>query len=423
MLIEFSVSNFRSFREKQTFSMVAAPRLGKKENLIKPQIVGEKFPNLLKMAAIYGPNATGKSNFVKAFEVFSNLVRYNSKTDGPLLPITPFRFDNALRNEPSIFEVHFINDGKRYEFYFEVTQERIVAEKLIVIIKGKDHPLYSRRYISGKDEYSFDDSLEGGPLLHEAWQNLTSSKAFFISQAVANSNESLQQLRTPYNWLISSLRTPPSDLTRFIDAYHLVINSNPDFKYDVELSSFLSELDVPIKEVKFELNEGAGQSKEAIQQILDSRDSSKLDSLTREFKTTFTHTSALGDAEFDFEDESDGTRNLAGFSFLWKIITTHTHMPSVHIIDELDSSLHPKIVEKLVKLLHSIDVSSQIIFTTHDTHLMNTKLLRRDQIWVTERDMNGATKLHSVYDFDGRESEDVEKRYYEGRYRGLPILG
>jgi AAA15 family ATPase/GTPase len=91
-------------------------------------------------------------------------------------------------------------------------------------------------------------------------------------------------------------------------------------------------------------------------------------------------------------------------------------------VDELDSSLHPKIVATLVEKHINSKTSSQLIFTTHDTHLMDTKLLRRDQFWITERDMNGATQLRSIHDFQGRESEDIEKRYYEGRYRGLPFV-
>jgi AAA15 family ATPase/GTPase len=91
-------------------------------------------------------------------------------------------------------------------------------------------------------------------------------------------------------------------------------------------------------------------------------------------------------------------------------------------VDELDSSLHPELVAQLVRQLIATDNGAQLIFTTHDTHLMNAKLLRRDQFWITERDINGATRLNSIHDFEGREGEDIEKRYFEGRYRGLPII-
>ena len=129
----------------------------------------------------------------------------------------------------------------------------------------------------------------------------------------------------------------------------------------------------------------------------------------------------MGDAEFDFSEESGGTQNLIGF-WLPLLNLKDIHKEMVVIIDEFDSSLHPKIVESLVKDHLTNNVKSQLIFTTHDTHLMNTKILRRDQFWLTERDTNGATQMFSIHDFQGRDSEDIEKRYYEGRYRGLPIL-
>ena len=110
MLIEFSVSNFRSFREKQTFSMVAEPRLRKKENVISPVVKGEKLPDLLKMAAVYGPNASGKSNLVKALGVFQDIMSPEPSASKQVLPVAPFRFDPTLTDQPSRFEWHFIFD-------------------------------------------------------------------------------------------------------------------------------------------------------------------------------------------------------------------------------------------------------------------------------------------------------------------------
>ena len=123
-----------------------------------------------------------------------------------------------------------------------------------------------------------------------------------------------------------------------------------------------------------------------------------------------------------YTDESEGTKNLIGFWLPWVTKNPFYGSDRLLIVDELDSSLHPKIVAALVEKHINSSVPSQLIFTTHDTHLMDTKLLRRDQFWITERDMNGATQLRSIHDFEGRESEDIEKRYYEGRYRGLPLV-
>ena len=138
----------------------------------------------------------------------------------------------------------------------------------------------------------------------------------------------------------------------------------------------------------------------------------------RKSTTTFTHNSALGEAEMDFSEESDGTQNLIGFWLPWSI----RQSTSVLLVDELNNSLHPKIVAVLVAKHLSSEQPTQLIFTTHDTHLMDAKLMRRDQFWISERDSNGATQLRAIHDFEGRESEDIEKRYYAGRYRGLPQL-
>ena len=115
-------------------------------------------------------------------------------------------------------------------------------------------------------------------------------------------------------------------------------------------------------------------------------------------------------------------KNLIGFWLPWATQDPSHNPRRLLVVDELDSSLHPKIVAALVEKHINSEIPSQLIFTTHDTHLMDAKLLRRDQFWITERDINGATQLRSIHDFEGRDSEDIEKRYYEGRYRGLPLV-
>lgn len=424
MLIEFSVSNFRSFREKQTFSMVAAPRLRKKENLIAPSAIGETLPHLLKVAAVYGPNASGKSNLITALGLVNSVLTATSANTDTPFPVSPFRFDPNLVDKPSVFEIHFISEGQRYEFLLALTAERVIRERLIVFPKGKETLLYDRNHTPSGDEYTFG-SLEGGPTIHDAWKKLTSPKALFISQAVTNSSEELQQLRIPITWLKESLKALPRDLKPLVDLAQSVGVLNPNFIAS-HVAPFLQELDIPVSGISFESKKNADDSKGA-QDSMDAA-KSKEDLQRAQFdafgntRTTLTHTSALGEAKFDIEEESDGTKNLFGFSLPWLVLSTLKPKTIAYVVDELDSSLHPKIVAALMAKLMKLDTQSQLIFTTHDTHLMDTKLLRRDQFWLTERDMNGATQLRSIHDFVGRESEDLEKRYYEGRYRSLPIL-
>lgn len=419
MLIEFSVSNFRSFREKQTFSMVAAPRLRKRENLIKPVVKGEELPDLLKVAAIYGPNASGKSNLIKALHLVRQIATSQPSTQFAAFPVSPFRFDLDLVEKPSRIELHFIQANQRYQFELGLTCERIVEEKLITFTSGKEVMLYERLHQASGDLYKFGEALEGGSGLHNIWMNLTGPQTLFIAQAVANSNEQLLQLRNPFNWLRYGLMVIDEGMDPLINHSLELAEKEPIFADDI--SSFLQDIDVPVTRIRFDQVE-----KNLLQSDSRSLSSGLLKGWANklENKMVLVHQTKLSEAEFNIHDESNGTKNLIGFWLPWSF---HRRSGKASdnfplIVDELDSSLHPEIVKALIEKHLKSDSSSQLIFTTHDTHLMDTKLLRRDQFWLTERDANGATQLRSIHDFEGREGEDLEKRYYEGRYRALPII-
>ncbi len=423
MLIEFSVSNFRSIRERQTLSMVAAPRLKKRENVFLPDADGEKLPPLLKVVAIYGPNASGKSNLIRAIGVIQKFTALKPGVDEVKLPVAAFRFDALLKDEPSRFEVHFVHLNCRYMFELAATEQRIVEERLTMFPRGKEELLYARKYVNGADIYEFGHFLDGEKELHGIWSKLTNSKVLFISQAVANSSESLKQLGLPFSWLSGAAFTVEHSMKDFRKATEkLIADSSLAGKM---VSDLLREVDLPITTIKSRnLNTQEYQNKTA-------NDLAAALKISK-FETVLTHETALGLADFDIEDESDGTKNLIGFSLPWLSVvlsleigkrsksTDRTHR--ILVVDEFDSSLHPKIVEALVVSFIKKSQDSQLIFTTHDTHLMDLKVLRRDQYWLTERDENGATQFRSIHDFEGREGEDIEKRYYEGRYRALPII-
>lgn len=409
MLIEFSVSNFLSFRDRQTLSMVAVPRLGKRINTFIPDVDGESFPALLKVIAIYGPNASGKSSLIQALDVVRNLARTDRDAEHPL-KAKSFRFDKSLSDKPSTFELNFIADRVRYYFLVSLTSDRIIKEELISYPKGKETPLYRREFINKTYQYEFGEALEGSDAIKDVWKDLTNQKSLYITQATTNSSESYTQLRKPYDWLRRGITSIDQDsMLGWSKGTRAVLRTLP--KQTKTVASFLAEIDIPVTKIQVDILEGGPTGK-----ILETEELKHFDKSSR---TTLTHSSRLGDADFDFEEESGGTKNLIGFWLPWTGLGRTTH---VLAIDELDSSLHPKIVESIVRKHLSAEVPSQLIFTTHDTHLMNAKLIRRDQFWITERDSNAATRLYSIYDFEGREGEDVEKRYFEGRYRGLPLI-
>lgn len=405
MLIEFSVSNFRSFRERQTLSMVAAPGLGKEGNVFAAPVDGEELPDLLKVAAVYGPNASGKSNLLRALEALSTIAGLEPKARPQPLPVAPFRFDASLIDQPSTFEVHFIENRMRYAFTLSASAERIIEERLTVFPDGEEALLYHRR----RDEYEFGSTLEGEPALHQTWSQATNSQVLFLSRAVAHSSDTLQQLRRPYQWLTRYVRVILGAPTFWREVTQSALMDIPDFASDV--TTLLNDNDIPITAIQ---SEPAPSSGNALRDLLR----------TGQPRTTLTHKSALGEAKFDLDEESEGTKNLFGFAVPWHLsqIRSLDHATKVLVIDEFDSSLHPDIMANMVRKHLQIEPPRQLIFTTHDTHFMTTALLRRDQFWLTERDANGATQLRSVHDFEGSANEDLEKRYFEGRYRALPLV-
>lgn len=414
MLIEFSVSNYRSFRDRQTLSMAAAPRLSKTRNTFTPSGCTEKLPDLLKVAAIYGPNASGKSSLVRAMAIVGRLLALATHPSDEPLPVSPFRFDHALRDAPSVFEYNFIQAGLRYRFLLELTGQRIVREQLVTYPKGKETLLYDRRFDTEGERYVFGPTLEGGKDVHCVWRRLTSPKMLFLSQAVANSSEELTQLRVPFSWFQTGLlvveQNSMMELSKASIRFLQMVSNHTN-----HLRDFLKALDIPVSAIElnpFDADTLRGDRKSTFKELF---------AAVQKNKVTLTHSSFLGEAEFDFSEESCGTRNLIGFWLPW-FMMNQAGGSGVLCVDELNSSLHPDIVADLIGKHLDSGLDTQLIFTTHDTHLMNEKILRRDQFWITERDVNCATSLFSVHDFEGRESEDVEKRYFEGRYRGLPLI-
>ena len=421
MLIEFSVENFRSIRERQTLSMVAAPRIARKNNVFRPKASGEALPSLLKVAAIYGPNASGKTSILDALSFVCRLcARSPANSDRPLLA-KPFRFDPQLADAPSYFELHFVVKGMRYEFHLGATAERITLESLTAYPKGEEMELYRRVASSPADLYSFHDELQGTKEVHDAWRKLTNQRTLFISQAVANSSEELDQLATPFSWLRYGLLPNTLRVGSTLEEVQRLALKHPIWCQ--ELADFLSEFDIPITGI--EAREVASEGAEKVEIENGPQDLEQQEPPPTKVVTRFTHKTALGSAKFSLSEESTGTRNLLAFALPWTLHQADRpddERMRVMIVDELDSSLHPSIVQKLIRKMLASPIDGQLIFTTHDTHLMSTGLLRRDQFWITERDENGATRLRSVYEFEGREGEQVERRYFAGRYSGLPVL-
>jgi AAA15 family ATPase/GTPase len=424
MLIEFRVANFRSFDEEQVFSMAAAPRLQKKQNTIAVKPKGDLLPPLLKSVAIYGPNASGKSNFVHALDSLWFLVRASDGNEAFLQKDHSFRFNSANADLPSKFEIHFLHQGLRYELGVWFKPLRIVKEWLTIYPAGVEQSLYIREYSeqAGRDQYTYGEFLEGSEALHNLWAEATRPTDMYIAKAVVNSNEQLQQLKMAVDWFGNLQIFSRSFFQKLSSATSSLLADHPELSK--WLASYLTDLDIATTSVKTEEKNAyaemkksffklQGNAKDAVEKLAKSVGVEE-----DRWRTTFKHRFGNVEAEFDLHEESDGTQALFAFAGVWLMLEGRA---LTVVVDELDTSLHPLIIEKLIAKHHQRE-NGQLIFTSHDTHLMNPKVMRRDQFWFAQRNKRGATRLSSVYDYEGREGEDIEKRYFEGRYRALPIV-
>lgn len=419
MLIDFSVTNYRSIHARQTLSMAATPAFKElaAHNTIDSGL-GDKSPKLLRSAVLYGPNASGKSTLIQALSFMRDRVLNSQKESqaGDEIETVPFKLSAASRKAISEFEIAFVEQGVRYEYGFNCTRQRFTEEWLFAYPMGRAQKWFHRVLdeSTGQDQYKFS-TLFDGDRKRQDWVAQTRPNALFVSTAIQLNNIQLQPI---FNWFKEKLQVISSahglsavysmrkcksqiDKNRIVDFMNSAGLSLADLQVDVEIFSaekLPSELPTAFKD---ELT----------------RQMSGKEVLTLRYIHHDTETGAP--IEFEENEESDGTRALFAFSGPWLDMMENER---VLVVDELDTSLHPLLVQHLVTLLHHQVTRAQLIFTTHDTTLLSQKLLRRDQVWFMEKDDSQATRLYPLSDFSPRENEAIERGYLNGRYGGIPFL-
>jgi len=420
MLIEFSVSNFKSIRETQTLTMAASKYFKEmeNENCIDTGITG--LPKLLRSAVIYGSNASGKSNLLSAIDFMNFMVRSSVKDieEGEVLSVVPFRLDRDSKSKDSEFEIIFVEEKTRYQYGFAVNKTRVTREWLIAYPERRPQRWFDREYNQRKelDDYTFGPRFQGGRLRQE-WKNATRSNALFLSVAVQFNSE---QLKPVFNWFQKRLRVlnPP------VPFFPGITSSVCETKEDKEkVINFLKVADLSINDISItkEKISSAGliaaDSKlpENFKKIMKVMDGVEIDRILFLHKNN--ETGEL--IPFDISNESNGTKNLFGFAGYWVKMMSNNQ---VLFVDEIDTSLHPLIVQSLVNLFHRSGSNAQLIFTTHDTSLLSQNIMRRDQIWFIEKGESGVSRLYSLVDFKVREREALERGYLRGRYGAIPFI-
>lgn len=425
MIINFSVENWRSFREKTIFSMVAGKESQHRD---RTMVVEKPKMRLLPIAAIYGGNASGKTNLFQALYFAKRFIILGTNPEN-LINVEPFLLDSTYINIPSRFIFELLIEGKCYEYSFAVTQNEVVEEKLIEILATSEKIRY-QRYANNKIEFpAYRRDKELGRLNFTA--EATRKNQLFLTSSV---ELNIEHFKSIYNWFKKTLVLVAPD-TRFGTYDKFFTNGEMNEK----MNQVLSQLDTGIasigsKPVSIEnlpLSEGSKSKIVEGGNIFISWDErrfviSRKDGKLSAEELIFFHQASDGTkVPFKMGQESDGTQRVIELlpSFL---DVTANDTTKVYIFDELDRSLHTLLTRGLIEgylATRSLRTMSQLLFTAHDTGLFDQILLRRDEIWIVERDNNGCSTLRSLSEFkDIRYDKDIRKSYLQGRMGGVPKI-
>jgi AAA15 family ATPase/GTPase len=418
MLIEFNVQNFRSIKEEATLSLVASPNKSLDNNLIDTDVL--KKDNLLRSAVIYGANASGKSNLILAFYSLKDLVMNSHRFQkGNEIDYSPFKLDKKYLSKPSKFEVVFIRNDIKYIYGVSFTNEKIIDEYLYYYPKGRKALIFDR-----KDTNNYRFAID------KKEQKFISKKTLDNVLYLSNSTQlNYKKTSEAFDWFKDTLRviraTGHHRLTNFT-----IQSSNKDKKITKFVLKALAEADLGIN--------GFSASFEKIlidelpialqKRFKDMVSNNEVNLEKRIIKTVHKVLDENGNeiyTEFDFdEEESEGTKRL--FALIGPWIDTLNN-GRVMIVDELDTKLHHLLNVFLIKLFHDPTQNknnAQLIFTTHNTNLLDPDLFRRDQIWFTEKNpSDGSTDLYSLLEYSPRKDRDIQKGYLAGRYGAIPFIG
>ena len=394
MLIQFSVENFLSIKDKVVLSLLAS-----KDNEHPEHLIMDGNKSYLKSAVIYGANASGKSNVLNAFWFMVNyvLTSHNQqlhKTIGR----SPFKFDPETPTRPSSFEVIFTTEGIRYAYGFSVTDKAVTEEYLYYYPNGRQALIFERK---NTKDFRFTVDIDEQNTLKER----TSANKLYLSVA---SNWSYSKVIPVLEWFASCQIITKNSVA---DAYGLEAEQLKDDDYRRVIASMLRVADLGIQALQMRDAEPApsqhGDSFANIEAIHTVKD---------------TNGNALSYA-LNMAEESDGTNS---YFKLIGVVKKALDQGTLLVADEMDAHLHPLLIRHLVSLFDSTEFNpkgAQLIFTSHSTNLLDLDLLRRDQIWFTEKDeQTAATDLFSLYDFSVRKDTKVEKGYLIGRFGAIPFI-
>ncbi len=411
MIVDFTISNFRSIKTEQTFSLYAEnPGSYLRGNISYP---GNGKIGVLKSAGIYGANASGKSNLLLAISALEYIIVSTEKLkDGDkIICYEPYMLSEDTKTAPTHFEIEFYTPDKvRYKYAVSFTKTKIVEESLDYYSSTKSANLFSRKPEDNWETINFGTLYKGGKRKHAFFENNS-----YLS--VAGSKADTPELvRKVYNYFRKEIFYLKDGLDLPFFDY------GNDSKTLDRISKFLSFADTGIVGIKQEENK----------EIKDFKFPKDMPEEVREYfiernriKYLFSHKTETGSLEhFELTEESSGTQKIFKLA---PLLITILETGGILVFDELENSMHPFMAELIIKLFNDEEVNvngAQLIFSTHNHSLMSSDYMRRDQIWLVEKN-NGATVFYSLDDFDSKKikpQSPFNKWYAEGRFGAFPKI-
>lgn len=416
MLLRFGVRNLRSLRDQQELSLVASSLRDKEAGLIETSLPGIR---LLPAVLIYGANASGKSNIVFALRWMRDVVLYSHSRGQPGagVPRRPFRLDPESARAATAVEVDFIQDGVLHHYGFEATDREIVAEWLFALPNNRRQLLFERKGTA----FEFGRSLKGR---NKTISELTRPDSLYLSAAMQNGHDELTSIGGFFRDLDvrAYSEEPGSQIVRLLDQ----LEGRELDPRVVELLGHVGTGVVGYRVVETEVSDKERYLLTGLATLLKTLNpgADTADPGGKARKPQLAHQDSAGSLQFfDLAEESDGTRRLL---FLLAGVFPALERGAAMVIDEFDASLHTRACETLLALFTSHRTNprgAQLIATTHDTNLLHSELLRRDQIWFTEKDQAGATTLYPLTDIRTRKQDNIARGYLQGRYGAIPFAG
>ncbi|MBK7633193.1 MAG: ATP-binding protein [Saprospiraceae bacterium] len=422
MLIEFRISNYRSIGDEQIISLVPSP----KQKDFESNIIVQDNYNILNGLAFYGPNSSGKSNVLSAFELFDRFLYLSTKTNSTAkLPYDPFLLREGYDHKPFMMEMTFLVDGIRYRYGFEFNELRVTGEWLFRKKTGREVELFLRE----GDIIEVFSSLKASQKIIDAAIEATRDNALFLSFCDLFN---IDEAKTIFKWFDKFIYVDGLDTSReAIQTIRLLENE----KYNLQIKEYLNMLNLGIYDLKidkkeFDPNELPENLSDATRNSLLRELGGKTGVKVNAVHSFYGLSGELTDNKVAWpleQRESEGTKKAFHFSgpVLYTLING-----GVLIVDEIEAKMHPLITLNTIKLFldkKTNPKNAQIIFATHDTNILHYAKLRRDQINFVEKNQWESTEIFALSDFrykndnlKERHDIDKEKRYLEGRYGAIP---